>query len=320
MNPINIISLFSGYDSPLVALDNLDIPYNLLCWSEIDPYAIEAHNILHPQLKSLNVGDIQAARPPSRDIDILFYSSPCQDFSKAGLNKGGAKGSNTRSSLLWHVEKFIRATRPRFLIMENVPTLATVHYRDLEEWIMTLQRLGYHSVKYIINALHCGIPQDRKRLFVISSLENPPLIMQPTINPLPPLSFLDSNQAPKHLYIDTHKISNKEILTSEYYPYILGYTRVYHDPCKSSYHKKKYFNTITTKNVFPPCNLIVESSMQVRRLSPAERLRLMGLTPQQTNSLLEYISETQLNKLAGNSICIPVLEHLFNSILVSINN
>lgn len=312
--------MFSGYDSPLVALDNLDISYNLLCWSEIDPYAIEAHNILHPQLKSLNVGDIQAARPPRREIDLLFYSSPCQDFSKAGLMKGGAKGSNTRSSLLWHVEKFIRATAPRFLIMENVPTLATVHYRDLEAWLTTLQRLGYHSLIYIINALHCGIPQDRKRLFVISSRENPPLIMQPTINPRPPLSFLDSNQVPKHLYINPNRIPNKEILISEYYPYILGFTKVYHDPSKSSYHKKKYFNTITTDNSYPTRNLIVESSTQVRRLSSAEMLRLMGLTQKQINILHEHLSEKQLNKLAGNSICIPVLEYLFNSILISINN
>lgn len=314
LHTINIISLFSGYDSPLVALENLSIPYNLICWCEIDPYAIKAHNILHPKLNGLNIGDIQTAQPPSRHTDLLFYSSPCQDFSKAGLNKGGAKDSNTRSSLLWHVEKFIRATTPRYLIMENVPTLATVHYRDLEAWITTLHRLGYHSVKYFINSLHCGIPQDRKRLFVISSLENPPLIMTPSIIPRDPLSFLDKDQSRKHLFIDINKLQNKELLSSKTYPYILGYTRVYQDPSKSSYHKKKYFNTITTKNVFPPCNLIVESSTQVRRLSSEERLRLMGLNQKQISSLLEHISETQLNRLAGNSICVQVLEHIFKSL------
>lgn len=314
---INIISLFSGYDSPLVALDNLDVPYHLICWSEIDPYAIKAHNILHPTLTGLNIGDIQAAQPPSGKTDFLFYSSPCQDFSKAGRNKGGAKGSNTRSSLLWHVEKFIRKTSPRYLIMENVPTLATVHKYDLEDWTTTLQKLGYHSIKYVINALDCGIPQDRKRLFVISSLENPPLIMHPTIKTRPPLSFLDATQPSQHLYIDTRKLLNREVLESDHYPYILGYTRVYDDPRKSSYHKKKFFNTLTTKNVFPPCNLVVESSSSVRRLSSSERLRLMGLTQEQIASLQAGISETQLNKLAGNSICVPVLEHIFTSILLN---
>lgn len=316
-NPLNIISLFSGYDSPLIALNNLGIPYHLLCWSEIDPYAIQAHNLLHPTLKDLNIGDIQAAQPPRSKIDLLFYSSPCQDFSKAGRNKGGAKGSNTRSSLLWYVEKFIRTTSPRYLIMENVPTLATVHKCDLDDWLITLQKLGYYSIKYIINALHCGIPQDRKRLFVISSLDNPPLIMHPTTRTRPPLSFLDINQPPKHLYIDIHKILNEKLLVSEYYPYILGYTRVYDDPRKSSYHKKKFFNTITTKNVVPPCNLLVESCTKVRRLSCSERLRLMGLTQKQIDILHTSISETQLNKLAGNSICIPVLEHIFRTIFLN---
>lgn len=314
---LNIISLFSGYDSPLVALDNLNIPYHLICWSEIDPYAIKAHDILHPTLTGLNIGDIQAAQPPCSKIDLLFYSSPCQDFSKAGQNKGGAKGSNTRSSLLWYVEKFIRTTSPRYLILENVPTLATVHKHDLENWLTTLQKLGYYSMKYIINALDCGIPQDRKRLFVISSLDNPPLIMHPTIKTRSPSSFLDTNQPSQHLYIDIHKIQNKELLVSDYYPYILGYSMVYDDPRKSSYHKKRFFNTITTKNVFPPCNLLVESCTNVRRLSPAERLRLMGLNQRQIDRLLDNISETQLNKLAGNSICVPVLEHIFRTIFLN---
>lgn len=314
---LNIISLFSGYDSPLVALDNLGIPYHLLCWSEIDPYAILAHNLLHPTLKDLNIGDIQAALPPCSKIDLLFYSSPCQDFSKAGLNKGGAKGSNTRSSLLWYVEKFIRTTSPRYLIMENVPSLATVHKSDLEAWLLTLQKLGYHSMKYIINAKDCGIPQDRKRLFVISSLENPPLIMYPTSIPRSPLSFLDDKRQPKRLYIDIRKISNKELLFSEYYPYILGHTKVYADPRKNSYHKKKFFNTITTRNYLPTCNLLVESCTKVRRLSSAERLRLMGLTQKQIDILHTSISEKQLNKLAGNSICIPVLEHIFRTLFLN---
>lgn len=316
MNKISIISLFSGYDSPLVALDNLHIPYDLICWSEIDPYAIIAHDILHPSAAGLNLGDIKTAQPPSGKIDMLFYSSPCQDFSRAGLNKGGAKGSGTRSSLLWHVERYIRASHPQLLIMENVPTLATVHRRDLESWLSNLQKLGYHSMLYIFNALDCGVPQDRKRLFVISSVETLPLVMQPTSDTRPLLSYLDTHVS-QHLYIDAGKISLKEPLESEYYPYILGHTRVPADPRKSAYHKKRVFNAILTKNVAPPSNLLVESSSRVRRLSASERLKLQGLNNQQVAQLQDKISETQLNRLAGNSICVPVLEHIFKTIYLA---
>lgn len=81
---LKLISLFSGYDSPLLALDNINQDYDLIYWSEIDPYAILAHNIAHPAYQDRNIGDITTATPPSTKADILFYSSPCQDFSRAG--------------------------------------------------------------------------------------------------------------------------------------------------------------------------------------------------------------------------------------------
>lgn len=313
--PITIISLFSGYDSPLLALDNLHIPYHLICWSEIDPYAIKAHDILHPTSTDLNIGDIQLAEPPSGEVDLLIYSPPCQDISKAGRNKGGAKGSGTRSSLIWQVEPYIKTAVPKLLIMENVPSMATVHKTVLKAWQATLRKLGYHSMLYTFNALNCGIPQYRKRLFMISSRETPPLIMHPTIVPPPPLTYLDKTPPPEHLYYN--RVPNKEVLESESYPYILGYTKVYDEPARSSYHKKDYYGTITTKNSTPPRTLIVESSTRARRLTTSERLRLQGLNQQQIAALKEAgISDTRLDKMAGNSICIPVLEHIFRQLFL----
>ena len=55
---LNVITLFSGYDSQCLALNRLGIPYDLVAWAEIDPHAIKAHNALFPQWAARNLGDV----------------------------------------------------------------------------------------------------------------------------------------------------------------------------------------------------------------------------------------------------------------------
>ena len=94
---IKVFTAFSGYDSQCLALDRLvrensDFSYELVGWSEIDKYAIVAHNALFPQWADRNYGDItQIDWSTVPDFDLFTYSSPCQDFSNAGKQAGGAK-------------------------------------------------------------------------------------------------------------------------------------------------------------------------------------------------------------------------------------
>lgn len=106
-----MFTAFSGYDSQCLALNRANIDYELVGWSEIDKFAIKAHNALFPQWTDRNFGDISKIDwNLVPDFDLFTYSSPCQDFSNAGKMQGGEKGSGTRSSLLWECEK-PRATR-----------------------------------------------------------------------------------------------------------------------------------------------------------------------------------------------------------------
>ena len=112
-------------------------------------------------------------------IDILTYSFPCQDLSNVGAfhgyNKGIDKDSGSRSSLLWQVGRVLTEmkdagkTLPRFLLMENVPTLLSQrHKKNFETWIGDLSKLGYVSKYYQLNASSFGLPQNRPRLLMIS--------------------------------------------------------------------------------------------------------------------------------------------------------
>ena len=172
MNKIRVFCAFSGYDSQCLALRRLGIPFELVGWSEIDKYAIQVHDVLFPEAKDRNYGDISKidwAQVP--DFDLLTYSFPCTDISNAGQQKGLEKGSGTRSSLLWECEKAIRVKKPKYLLMENVSALVSQKFLPYyEEWRRLLVSLGYESWSKVLNATDYGVPQNRERIFMVSIL------------------------------------------------------------------------------------------------------------------------------------------------------
>lgn len=177
MEKIRVFTAFSGYDSQCLSLDRLkkkypDFDYELVGWSEIDKYAIQAHNAIYPQWADRNYGDISKINwDEVPDFDLFTYSSPCQDFSNAGLQKGGEEGSGTRSSLLWECRRAIVAKKPKFLLMENVAALVSQKFiKTFNKWQEELARYGYTNFAQVLNAKDYGIPQNRERIFLVSVL------------------------------------------------------------------------------------------------------------------------------------------------------
>lgn len=171
-NPLRVVTLCSGYDSQLMAIRNLGIPYECVGWSEIDKYAIMAHDAVFPEIADRNLGDmtkIDWSKVP--DFDLLFYSTPCTDFSNAGKQAGGEEGSGTRSSILWFTRNAIIEKRPKYLVMENVKALTSEKFRPLFlRWCDELTGYGYTNFSQVLNAKDYGIPQNRERIFVVSIL------------------------------------------------------------------------------------------------------------------------------------------------------
>ena len=107
---------------------------------------------------------------------IMTYSFPCQDLSLAGLRKGMAKGEETRSGMLWEVERILKECKalgklPDVLLMENVPQVHGVeNYPHFESWMLELEKLGYSNYYQDLIATDYGIPQIRNRTFMVSIL------------------------------------------------------------------------------------------------------------------------------------------------------
>lgn len=107
---------------------------------------------------------------------IMTYSFPCQDLSKAGNGAGMAKGSGTRSGLLWEVERILdecNGNLPQILLMENVPdVIGSNNVKHFAQWVKKLEQLGYTSKWQCLNAKDYGVPQNRDRCFMVSWLGN----------------------------------------------------------------------------------------------------------------------------------------------------
>ena len=173
---INVITLCSGYDSQCMALQRIkenypEFDFELIAWSEIDKYAIQAHDAVFPEWADRNIGDMtkydwsQIKEP----IDLLVYSTPCQDVSSSGKQKGIEKGSGTRSSILWYTEDAIRILRPKYLLMENVSALVSEKFRPFYiQWEQTVASYGYTNYGKLLNAKDYGVPQNRERIFMVS--------------------------------------------------------------------------------------------------------------------------------------------------------
>lgn len=173
--PLKVVTLCSGYDSQCMALERLkerhpEFEYDLIAWSEIDKYAIKAHDAVFPQYAGRNLGDmtkIDWSTVP--DFDFLTYSTPCTDLSNAGLQKGMEEGSGTRSSILWYTRHAIIAKKPKYLMLENVQAMVSGKFFPFFlKWLAELKEYGYTNYWKVLNAKDYGVPQNRERVFVIS--------------------------------------------------------------------------------------------------------------------------------------------------------
>ena len=136
--------------------------------------------VYNNMLASHNLGSVTKIHAKDLEINdtdkycyIMTYSFPCQDLSNAGKGEGMAKGTNTRSGMLWEVERILSECEdlPQVLLMENVPAvIGKKAVKDFAKWVEFLDGLGYKSKWSVENAKDYGIAQNRDRCFMVSVL------------------------------------------------------------------------------------------------------------------------------------------------------
>ena len=138
---------------------------------EIDKYADASYRAIHdirkeeryyPDARTIDPNDLP-------DFDLLCGGFPCQAFSLAGRRKGF---EDARGTLFFEIARLAEAKRPAYLLLENVPGLLNHDgCRTFAAILTTLYDLGYHVEWSVLNSKHFGVPQSRRRVFLICYLD-----------------------------------------------------------------------------------------------------------------------------------------------------
>ena len=134
--------------------------------SEIKPYAVSVLRENHPG--ETITGDITKVDTKNiPDFDVLCAGFPCQAFSSAGKRQGFA---DTRGTMFFEVERILRDKRPKGFILENVEGLVNHDKgKTLQVIIDRLTSLGYKFDFRVLNSRYFGVPQERKRIYIVGS-------------------------------------------------------------------------------------------------------------------------------------------------------
>jgi len=329
-------------------------------YSMLKTYSVEALRYILSGIKKSNnfvdISSLDGAEMPD-NIDILTYSFPCQDLSNVGAfhgyNKGIDKDSNSRSSLLWQVGRILQEMKdnnkklPRFLLMENVPALLSKrHFGNFSIWINDLEKLGYYSQYYELNAADFGLPQNRPRLLMLSvyfgddedlheklkvyfdgikketvrtSYKKSKFYKRKSIKKLLRTDYSDTKLMEEAIECTPNDTPSRRRIWDENPQIIL--------PDGSFNPEIKYIRTITTKQDRNPNsgNLFFESGIEgrskFRYLTPRECLLFMGFRDKDFKNIKKrnvefhkgdwFFPRDKIIRMAGNSIPVKLLEGMF---------
>lgn len=164
------IDLFSGAGGTTQGL--VEAGFDVVGAIEFDAIAAATYRMNHPgvhvweeDIRRVSAVEVQRSLNLAKgELSLLKACPPCQGFSS--LAEGRILGEDSRNDLVGHVTRFVRALRPRAVLVENVPGLG--RDRRSSELMASLQRMGYNARAYSVNAADFGVPQRRKRLIILA--------------------------------------------------------------------------------------------------------------------------------------------------------
>lgn len=324
---IKFIDLFSGVGGFREGLGRAG-GFACVGHCEIDQRANQSYNALFPTEGEWFCEDIRAADPAGLpDFDLLCGGFPCQSFSLAGKRRGF---TDPRGTLFFEIARLVKARHPAYLLLENVPGLLSHDQgRTFAAILHTLDRLGYGVEWQVLNSKDFGVPQSRRRVYLVGYLDPrcARKVFPFTQTAGTALVQLRGGQQGKRIYSPEGVSCTLTAQaggsggTTGLYPVGLpikeatraGYKMAYPgDSVSLAYaaqntHRgrvgRSIAHTVTTQGTQG-----VLEGQRIRRLTPRECFRLQGWTDDRIDPILHLHSDHQLYKQAGNGVTVPVVE------------
>ena len=159
------LDLFSGAGGFRAAFEQVP-GMECVGFCEIDPRAVASYRALFDTKGEWFIDDarkIDTGQLPA--FDLVCGGFPCQSFSVAGQRKGF---EDARGTLFFEITRILGAQKPAFVLLENVPGLLSHDEgRTFNIILGALSDLGYHVEWQVLNSADFGVPQSRKRVFIV---------------------------------------------------------------------------------------------------------------------------------------------------------
>lgn len=163
---MKFLSICSGIEAASVAWH--DLGFDCVGVSEIDKFPSEVLKYHYPHIP--NLGDMTKFKEWNDDLafDLLVGGTPCQSFSVAGLRKGM---DDPRGNLALTYVAIAEKYKPRWFVWENVPgVLSSNGGKDFSSFLTAMAEIGYGICYRVLDAQFFGVPQRRRRVFVVGYL------------------------------------------------------------------------------------------------------------------------------------------------------
>ena len=167
---IRYLDMFAGIGGFRAGLEKVG-GFECIGFCEIDKYAKKSYEAMYDTKGELYFNDARKIKPEELpDIDLITGGFPCQSFSIAGQRKGF---EDTRGTLFFEIARIAAVKKPKYLFLENVPGLLS-HDRGwtFKTILSALDELGYDVAWQVLNSKDFGVPQSRKRLYIVGFLRS----------------------------------------------------------------------------------------------------------------------------------------------------
>ena len=305
-NEYKVIDLFCGLGGLRLGFEKYGC--KTVFSSDNDKYAQKVYQLNFGEKPFGDINKIKIYKIPEHDI--LLAGFPCQAFSIAGKGLGFA---DTRGTLFFNIEKILKERKPKAFLLENVKRLKT---HDNGQTFAVIKKkllsLNYNIHYKVLNTLNFGLPQKRERTYIVG-FKKKTNFKFPEGN----MSFkslekiLDENDNVDKSYFLSEKILKKRDYKKKGNYDLFKERKIIHENIGGNLSSLNYSCALRAGGSY---NYLVVDG--IRRLTGREMLRLQGF-PENYKIDAPY---TQIRKLAGNSVSIPVIEQIAEKMLKCMND
>ena len=296
---MKIVDLFSGCGGLSLGFQNAG--FEIICAYDnwYPAYETYKKNFKHP-IYNLNLSDKKNySHITQHNADMIIGGPPCQDFSSAGKRNE----HNGRADLTIHFAHIISLNKPKWFVMENVEQItrscALVKAKKI------FKNFNYGLSQVILNASFCGVPQNRKRFFLIGELNGinntltSLLINNQNKTPMSVFDYLGNSLKTEHYYRHPRSYERRGVFSVfEPSPTVRGVNRPI--PPNYNFHKGD----------------VIKDFSKIRSLTSKERSYLQTFP----KNFIFWGSKTNIEQMIGNAVPVKLAEYVATNLLIYINN